>query len=372
MDLQSSADQLGVGLSAEGLGPLNRGTDGTVNDELGKDTKRAGYTEQDSVVVLLSEAVVLEEHTRVSVDVGVRVLGLSVLGQNTGGDLVDLADELEHWVVWQMLLGELALGDVAGVSLAENGVAVSRDDLTGFEGGPQVVLDGLVAEVVADRLLHLLQPDEHLLVSKSVEGTGETVQTSSEREVRRAERASDQVGGVGTDVAALVISVDGEVQAHQLNEVLVLGETELVGQVERVILVLLDRGNLAVLVDVAVDLGRDRRKLSNEIHSILEGVLPVLCLLHTPGVGLGEVGLVLESGDGDGELGHGVEVARAAVDELLDELGDVRSGSPLGGEVADLLLGGNLTGQQKPEETLGERLLAAGGLGEQLLAFGDL
>jgi hypothetical protein len=67
-----------------------------------------------------------------------------------------------------------------------------------------------------------------------------------------------------------------------------------------------------------------------------------------------------------------VEVAGAAVDELLDELGDVGAGSPLSGEVADLLLGGDLAGQEEPEETFWERLLATGGLREELLAFGDL
>jgi hypothetical protein len=66
-----------------------------------------------------------------------------------------------------------------------------------------------------------------------------------------------------------------------------------------------------------------------------------------------------------------VEVAGAAVDELLNELGDIGAGSPLSGQVADLLLGGNLAGKQEPEKTLRKRLLATGGLGEQLLALGD-
>ncbi|KAH3955371.1 hypothetical protein HBH53_007730 [Parastagonospora nodorum] len=254
-----------------------------------KDTERTRYTEKNGVVVLLGEAVVLEEDTGVGIDVGVWVLGLSVLSENTGGDLVDLADELEHGVIGQVLLGKLALGNVAGVGLAEDGVAVSRNDLAGLEGRPQVILDGLVAEVVANSLLHLLEPDEDFLVGQSVERTSKTVQTSSEREVRRAERAADQVRGVGADVSTLVVGVDGEVQTHQLNEVLVLGETEL-----------------------------------------------------TLRIGLGEVGLVLESSDGDGELSHWVEIARAAVDELLNELGDVGAGGPLGGQVADLLLGRNL------------------------------
>ena len=369
--LQLGADQLGVSLGGEGLGALDGGTDGAVDDELGKHTESTRDTEENSVVVLLGEAVVLEEDTGVGVDVGVGVLGLAVLGENTGGDLVDLADELEHGVVGQVLLGELALGDVAGVGLAEDGVAVTGNDLASLEGGPEVVLDGLVAEVVANGLLHLLEPDKDLLVGQTVERTGETVETSGQGEVGRRQSRADQVGGVGRDVATLVVSVNGQVQTHQLDEVLVLGETELVSQVVRVVLVLLDGGDLAVLVDVAEDLGGDGGQLGDEVHGVLKGVLPVLGLVHALGVGLGELRLVLERGDGDGELGHGVEVAGAAVDELLDERGDVRAGSPLGGQLADLLLGGDLAGEEEPEKTLGEGLLAAGGLGEQLLALGD-
>lgn len=187
MRLQLSANQLGVGLGAERLRALNGHADGAVDDELGKDTESAGNTEEDGVEVLLGEAVVLEENTGVSVDVGVGILRLAVFGEDTRGDLVDLGNKLEHGVVGQVLLGELALGDVAGVGLAENGVAVAGDDLARLEGGPQVVLDGLVTEVVADGLLHLGEPVEHLLVSKTVERTGKTVETSSQGQVRRAE-----------------------------------------------------------------------------------------------------------------------------------------------------------------------------------------
>jgi hypothetical protein len=67
-----------------------------------------------------------------------------------------------------------------------------------------------------------------------------------------------------------------------------------------------------------------------------------------------------------------VEVAGASVDELLDVLRNFGAGSPFGGEVADLLLGWDLTGQEEPEETLGKGLLTTGCLGEEFLAFGDL
>lgn len=203
----------------ETLGALDRGADGTVDDELGQDTDRAGHTEEDRVEARLGQAVVLEQDARVRVDVGEGVLGLAVLGQNAGGDLVDLADQLEHRVVGHLLLRELALGHVPGVGLAEDGVAVTGDDAARVQRRPEVVGDGLVAEVIANALLHLREPVQNLLVGKTVQGTGETVQTGSEGQEGRAEGRADKVSGVCADVATLVVGVDGQVEAHQLDEV---------------------------------------------------------------------------------------------------------------------------------------------------------
>lgn len=87
-----------------------------------------------------------------------------MLGQDTRSDLVDLADQLEHGVIGQVAESELALGSVTRVGLAENGVAVTGHDLAGVQGVPQVLADGIVAEVVANGLLHLGEPAEDLLV----------------------------------------------------------------------------------------------------------------------------------------------------------------------------------------------------------------
>ena len=184
-----------------------------------------------------------------------------------------------------------------------------------------------------------------------MERTSKTVQTSGQRQVRRAEGTANKVGGVCADVTTLVVGVDGQVQTHQLNKVLVVAESELVSQVEAIILVLLDSGDLAILEDVAVDAGSNGGELGNEVHGVLEGVLPVFLLIQTFGIGLGEGRFVLESSDGKRELSHGVEVVGAAVNELLDELGDVGASSPLSGQVADLLFAGDLTSEQQPEET---------------------
>lgn len=343
-------DELNPLVSGEGLGALNGRAESTVNNQLRKDTDGARNTKENSVVAGLSKAVVLEKNTRVGVDVGEGVLGLAVLGENTGGDLVDLADELEHGVLGHVRLGELALGHVAGVGLAEHGMAVTGNDTASVEGVPEVFGDSLVAKVVTDDLLHLSKPVKYLLVGKAVERAGQAIETSREGEEGGAEGAANEMGGVSRDIATLVIGVNGQVQTHELNKVGIVAEAKLVGEVEGVILVLLDGGNLAALENVLVDARSNVGELSNQVHRVLEGVAPVLLLVDTLGVSLGERRRVLKSSDGQRELSHGVEVGRAVVNELLNELGDIRTGSPLSREVADLLLAGDLAGEKEPEE----------------------
>ena len=71
---------------------------------------------------------------------------------------------------------------------------------------------------------------------------------------------------MSADIAAFMIRVDGEIQSHQLDEVFVLTEAELVGKVVGVILVLLHGGYFAIFVDVAVDSSGDGGQLGDEIH----------------------------------------------------------------------------------------------------------
>lgn len=79
-----------------------------------------------------------------------------MLGQDTGSDLVDLADELEHWVVGKVLGSEFALSHVAGIGLAEDSMAVAWYDLARLQGRPEIVCDGFVAQIATDGFLHLL------------------------------------------------------------------------------------------------------------------------------------------------------------------------------------------------------------------------
>lgn len=87
-----------------------------------------------------------------------------MLFQDTRCDLVDLRDELEHWVVWQLLQGKLALRHISWIGLPQDRMAIAGHDLARFESRPKICLDLLVAQVTANASLHLLQPVQDLLV----------------------------------------------------------------------------------------------------------------------------------------------------------------------------------------------------------------
>lgn len=240
-----------------------------------------------------------------------------MLGQDTGGNVVDLANELEHRIIRKLLEREFTLGHVAGVGLPQDGVTVARNNTASVQGGPEVIFNGLVTEVVADSFLHLTEPVQDFLVGQSVEGTSKTVQTSSKGEHRGAESRSDQVGGVSRNITTLlrdisvgsfgewsreityVIRMDNKVQPHQIDEILVPTKAELVRQVVTVVLVLFNRRNLSIFEDIAVDFGSNGGELGNKVHGVLESVTPVFLLINTLSVGLRELGLVLKSSHGN-------------------------------------------------------------------------
>mmetsp|Transcript_11965 Transcript_11965/g.37239 ORF Transcript_11965/g.37239 Transcript_11965/m.37239 type:complete len:509 (-) Transcript_11965:21-1547(-) len=369
-------------LGGDRLGALDRAALQAVPDDARQHADLARHAEEHGVVVLLRDAVVLQEDARVRVDVGVRVGRLAVLGEDARHDLVDGVDQLEELVVGEVARGELALARVARVGLAEHGVAVARHDALRVQQVPRELGEALlelllVVDVdagVLALLLHLEQVREHLLVGQAVQRARETVHARGVREVRVGQRRGDERRGVRRDVAALVVDVDGQVQAHALHDLLV-GEAHLVGEVTRPVEVGVERRDVGRLARrAAVHHGGDLRRAGDAVERVLDRQLPVVVLVGLAlGVRRGELGVVLEGHETDDVLGHRVHVGRDGVEGLAgrgDRLG-VGALLELGVEGLGLRLGRHVAGEQEPEHRLRQRLGAARGLGQGLLALRD-
>ena len=96
-------------LGGDRLGPLQGHSEGAVPEDLRQGPHGARHAKEHRVVVKVLEAVVPEQHARVRVNVGVGVLGLSVLGEDARHDLVDGGHDLEQRVIGQILESKLTL-----------------------------------------------------------------------------------------------------------------------------------------------------------------------------------------------------------------------------------------------------------------------
>jgi hypothetical protein len=257
-----------------------------------------------------------------------------VLGEDTGSDLVELIDVFEDGVLSGLLAGgtELLKSHETGIRLAKDGVTVTGDDLTLLEGRPDEFYELLVGGRVTEFLLHAEDESENenenqlfvsklakkemgrdspenFLVGETVKRSSETTESSRVGKERIREGGSDQVSGVGGNVSSLVVGVESVVETDELDETFRFSETDLVGKVEREILVLLNGSHVLGTseVGVVVDTGSDGERLGDTVERILEGGLPVFSLLHT-GLVLGsELRVVVEGGNTDDELSHRVE-----------------------------------------------------------------
>ena len=71
----------------------------------------------------------LQENAAVRVDIRPRVFRLALLQQNVRHNFVDLRNEFEHGILWEMFQREFTLARVARIGLPQHGVTVPWDHL---------------------------------------------------------------------------------------------------------------------------------------------------------------------------------------------------------------------------------------------------
>lgn len=92
-----------------------------------------------------------------------------------------------------------------------------------------------------------------------------------------------------------MVSVDDQVETHQVGKLSVSAESQHLSVVGGVIQLWVVVDVLSVVVDVSVDARSDDVDLGDDVHGIFVGGVPVLSLRHTSRVAGSEDGLSLES-----------------------------------------------------------------------------
>ena len=165
-------------LKVEGVGALNRQAEGPAPDLSWHDSEGAGDAEENSVEVVLSQAVVHQESTGAAVNVWPWVLDLASGVEALGDLLVVGLHELNQVVVLDVLVGVVKLAHESWVSLAKDCMAVAWNDLSRLERNVDELSDVLPGPVLTVLGLEVEQVVEAFLVGQAMQRASKTVHTS--------------------------------------------------------------------------------------------------------------------------------------------------------------------------------------------------
>jgi len=339
-------------VNGDGAGSFDGETESSSPEQVGHATEGSGDGEDDGVVVEFGHTVMVQQDTGVGINIGPGVLDFTEVLEDGGNDVVYGLAKIDEGIVLDVFNGEFSLMDVSGISVSEDGMTITGDDLSGSEGSLGEFLDLFGGDVVTEFGLKVQQPSQDFLIGKTVEGASETVKGSGVREIRISQSGTDQMASVGRDVTTFVIGVDGQITSNAFLD-FVLSVTQLVGKVASPIEVLVSSDDVTTFVEMSVDQGSDSGHLGDKIHTIFVDGVPVLGLVDTLSVSLGEFGARLEVEEGSRQLSHGVHVVGKVLNEFFSFVGDSTSGLEVFLDGLELSLSGEFTGHQEPQETFG-------------------
>ena len=195
----------------------------------------------------------LQKGTAEGVDVWIGVFDLSDGSEDAGDGFEALAGEIADIIVLDVAVSESLEVEETRVSVPQDCVTVAGDHSALLESLFNKLLDdGLAGFLSLVVVLELSEPLEAFLIGEAVEGACEPVHGGGECEIGVGECGANELGGVGGDVASLVVGVDGEVSSDALLHLVVV-EAEHVREVACPVERVIGFDELRVVVLVAVD-----------------------------------------------------------------------------------------------------------------------
>lgn len=313
----------------------------------------------------------LEECTAEGVDVGIWVFNLADGSEDAWNGVEAFSGEVADVIVLDVAVSKALEVHKSGISVPQHSMAIAGNDSAFLEGLSHVFLDDLLAGSLSSvEVLELSEPLKAFLVGKSVQGSSKAVHGSGEGKVRISESRSDEMACMRRDISALVVRVDRKISSDALLH-LVLVESQHVGEVASPIKGMIRVDESAIVVLVPVDGRANVGQFGQQIHGILEVVLPVFGLVGSGLVGLEELAVNLQVEHSHGQHGHGMEILGQVGDEMQVVLAEISSLPPFTGESVELLLGWVPSGGQQEEHGFWEWFNSIGSLLGLLAELGN-
>ena len=235
-----------------------------------------------------------------------------------------------------------------------------------------VVLDLFLGrQTTAQFIAHALYPADDLLIGQAVQRPCQAGHSCCECEIRVAQGTSHQMDGVGRNISAFVVGMDGHVHAHQFAEFLAV-VAEHMRKVACPVQVWVRFNVLPVSVAASVDIGCDPWKTTDQIHGVLVGMRPVFTFVNAFSVRPAVFTFRAACIDPRDELGHGMRVERQGIDDLENVRGNDASPRPVVADPTHFILCRQFVHQHQVEDAFRQGLFSFGRIfGQHVTEFRD-
>jgi hypothetical protein len=115
-------------LHSQRLWTLNWKSQSTRPDALRQHAKGPRHSKQYGVKPILRDAIVLQQYSRMCIDVGPWILNFACFFQYFWNNFIEKGNELEQGVVWHVRYRKLSLTGIPGICFSQHSMSKSRDD----------------------------------------------------------------------------------------------------------------------------------------------------------------------------------------------------------------------------------------------------
>ena len=280
------------------------------------------------------------------------------------------ANDLKEFVVRHVFLSKTALCFIARIGLSQYSVTKAWDDLSIGQGLLAVVLDLLLGrQATAQFIAHALDPADDLLIGQAMQRTCQAGHSCCECEIGIAQGTSHQMDGVGRNISAFVIGMNGHVHAHHLTEFLAV-VTKHMRKVACPVQVWIRFNVLPVSVAASVDIGCDPWKTTDQVHGVLIGMCPVFAFVDAVSVRPAVFTFRAACIDPRDELGHGMCIDGQSIDDFENVRGNDAPPRPIVADPTYFILCRQFIHQHQVEDPLRQGLFSFGRIfGQHLIEF---
>lgn len=108
-----------------GAWSFNRESKCSGPNQIGSASKCSWNSKHNSVIFKFFQAIVIQQHTWVSINIWPWILDLTNSFEDRWNDMITLLDQINQWIIFDQSLSKILLMDISWISVSQNSMTIS-------------------------------------------------------------------------------------------------------------------------------------------------------------------------------------------------------------------------------------------------------